>query len=115
MYGSTASILIRAATGPSRSRRAPAAPFRAPARACAPRRARPARRRSAAAVGRARVGGDEQRDVVMAFAELDLELDAAEEGRRRMEDDPVGARAGVGELADAPVLVGLAGADELVA
>ena len=37
-------------------------------------------RRSAAAVGRARVGGDEERDVVVAVLELDLELDARKNG-----------------------------------
>ena len=47
--------------------------------ACAPRRAAPAPRRSAAAVARARVGRDEERDVVVAVVELDLELDALEE------------------------------------
>ena len=56
--------------------------------ACAPRRARRAPRRSAAPVGHASVGRDEERNVMVAVAELDLELHAPEERRRRMEDEP---------------------------
>ena len=44
--------------------------------------------------------------MVVAVVELDLELDALEERRRRMEDEPVGTRVElVGELR-APVAVG---------
>ena len=46
--------------------------------------------------------------VVAAGLDLDLGLDPREERRRRMEDEPVGARLDVGELADPPVVVGLA-------
>ena len=49
-----------------------------------------ARRRSAAAVARARVGRDEKRDMVVRVGvQFDLELDATEERRRRMEDEAV--------------------------
>src|SRR5205085_978171 len=98
--------------GPGRAGRR--APRGARPSACGLRRAPRAPRRSASAVGRARVRGDEQRDVVVAFAELQLELDAAKEGRGWAEDDAVGAGAAVGKLADAPVAVGLARADELL-
>ena len=52
---------------------------------------------------------------MVAVAELELELDAREERRRRMEDEPVRPGRDIGELPDAPVAVGLARGDELVA
>ncbi len=52
--------------------------------------------------------------VVAADLDLDLDLDAPEEGRGRMEDQPVGAGLHVGEAADAAVVVGLVLGDELV-
>src|SRR5437588_2076088 len=52
---------------------------------------------------------------MVALVELELELDAREERRRRMEDEPVRPGGDVGELPDAPVAVRLAGGDELVA
>jgi len=52
---------------------------------------------------------------MVAGPEIDFELDPTEERRGREEDDPVGAGVGVCELPDAPVDVGLAGADELLA
>ena len=52
--------------------------------------------------------------VVAAALDLDLGLDAPEEGRRRMEDQPVGALPNVGKVADAAVVIGLALGDELV-
>src|SRR5205085_9307168 len=56
---------------------------------------------------------DEPRGVVMALAELDLEVEGLEEGRRRVEHDPVRAGARLAELRDAPVVVGDAVADEV--
>src|SRR5258708_26100454 len=81
--------------------------------ACVLRTARPAARLSAAAVARACVRGDEEGDVMMAVAELDLQLDAFEERRRRVEDDPVGAGVSVAELWDAAVVVRNPLADEV--
>ena len=54
--------------------------------------------------------------MVVAFLQCELELDAAEERRRWMEDEAVvaGFEAG-GELRDATVAVRLAGADRLAA
>ena len=46
---------------------------------------------SAAAVARAREGRDEQGHVIVAALQLELELDAPEERRGRMEDEPVAA------------------------
>ena len=53
----------------------------------------------------------------MAGPELDLDLDAPEERRAGVEDEPVRARAELvaGELGDAAVVVGLARGDEVVA
>src|SRR5207302_810979 len=67
------------------------------------------------AVRCARVGRDEQRDVVVAVLECDLDSDALEERRRRPEEEPVDTGLEPrGELADAAVAVGLTGGDELV-
>jgi len=52
--------------------------------------------------------------VVVAVAELDLQLDALEERRRRMEDEAVRTRRDVGELTDTSVGVRHARTDELV-
>src|SRR5919106_4093377 len=82
--------------------------------ACAPRRALRAPRRSASAVARASVRRNEERDVVVAFLELDLELDPREEGRGRPKHQLVAARLEIAcQLADAALLVGLAGRDDL--
>src|SRR5207244_7480534 len=84
--------------------------------ACGLRTAPPAERRSAAAVCRASVGRDEQRDVVVALLELDFDSDAAEEGRLRPEQQPVDTRLEIrSELGDAPVRIGLGRAQEVVA
>jgi hypothetical protein len=54
--------------------------------------------------------------VVVALLQRELELDAAEERRRWMEDEAVlaGVEPG-GELRDPPVVVGLAGPDSVAA
>ena len=58
---------------------------------CRLRTARRAAPRLAAAVDRARVGREEERDVVVAAVlDLDLGLDAPEERRLRVEDEPIG-------------------------
>src|SRR5436190_1963271 len=93
--------------GLARSRSAPRARCRAPARAFArgararparsptsvsgPRTARRAGRPSAAPVRRALVGRDEERHVIVALLQVELELDAAEKGRQWMKDKPVDA------------------------
>src|SRR5439155_17476200 len=83
-----------------------------------PRTARPARARSAAAVARARIRGEEERHVVVTrdVVNDDLELDAPEERRGRVEDEPVGRaleRPGR-EFRDPAVLVRHVGGEQLV-
>jgi hypothetical protein len=53
--------------------------------------------------------------VVAACLDLDLDLDATEERRLGVEDEPVAAGRSVDEPADPAVVVGLTLADELVA
>ena len=53
--------------------------------------------------------------VVATGLDRNLDLDAAEERRFRVEDEPVGTGCGIVELLDPPVVVGLAGRDELIA
>ena len=53
--------------------------------------------------------------MVIAFPQLELELNAAEERRRRMEHEPVDAGLDVGEVANAAVGVRIARREELVA
>src|SRR5207247_11222950 len=97
-----------------RARVDPRARRGAPRAECGPRTAPPARLRLASSVARARERRDEQRDVVVALLERDLELDAGEEGRRRTEDDAVAAGLEArGELVDAAVGVGRPGGDVL--
>src|SRR5918992_5825818 len=82
--------------------------------ACDPQRARRALRSLAAAVGRARVGGDEEGDVVVAAVELDLDADAAKKRGGRPEEKAVDAGLEARcEVGDPAVAVRLAGRDEL--
>src|SRR5947199_236333 len=95
-YGSRVRDTRSDATGPRRSPRAPTRvgprARRASRRvACALRTAPRARRSSAAAVGRAPVGGDEQRYVVVTVLELDLDADSSEERRGRPEQQAIDA------------------------
>ena len=53
--------------------------------------------------------------VVSARFDFDFDLDAPEEGRGGMEDESVGPRRDVRQLADPPVVVGLAFGDQVVA
>src|SRR6266496_3435283 len=81
-----------------------------------PRRARPTVRPSAAAVGRAPVGRDEQWDVVVAVLELDLHTDSLEERRWRTEEEAIDAGLEIRrELWDPAFGIGLGGGDEVLA
>src|SRR6266536_781987 len=67
------------------------------------------------AVRRARVGRDEQRDVVVAVVELHFEPDSLEERRVGTEEEPVDTGSKVrGQFRDASVVVGLARCEEIV-
>src|SRR2546429_5026291 len=112
------------ASPPGSARRSRPAPTRAGRHArqasrrvaCALRRARPIVRPLTAAVGRASVGRDEQRDVVVAVVELDLDADALEERRRRSEEQAVDTGLEIGgELREPGARIGLRSGVEALA